>query len=259
MGAGTLFRPLALRMGTDHPFLGLGLVESEILDLSAPFKLENIAARLLAKLRALQPEGPYCLGGWCDDGILAYEVAQQLEAAGQRTLLVLFDAWNPGLWRTHSVGKAFLTRFGHHLSNLSRLPRRKQWEYLGDAWNTQIQILENKMWRTRYNMQLRMTGKVPSGPPDFNKIEFVAVRNYEPKPFPGNVVLFWSDTEDRGGDHASALGWHDLVPRLETHKVPGSHRGMFAEPNVEALAKVLRPRLWDATAVDEGVEKSPAA
>jgi len=258
LGAGPLFRPLALRMGTEHPFLGLGLVESETLDLRAPFKLEDIAARLLSKLRALQPEGPYCLGGWCDDGVLAYEVAQQLEAAGQRTLLVLFDAWNPALWRTHSGGEAFLGRFGHHLSNMSRLPMRKQWEYLGDTWNTQMQILENKIWRTRYNMHLRMTGKVPSGPPDFNKIEFVAVRNYEPKPFPGNVVLFWSD-EDRGGDHASALGWHDLVLCLETHKVPGSHRGMFAEPNVEELAKVLRTRLWDAPAVDRGGEKSAVA
>jgi surfactin family lipopeptide synthetase A len=259
MGAGPLFRPLALRMGTEHPFLGLGLVESEILDLSAPFKLEDIAARLLLKLRALQPEGPYCLGGWCDDGILAYEVAQQLEAAGQRTVLVLFDAWNPALWRTNSGGKAFLTRFrnlGHHFSNLARLPLKKQWEYLGDTWNTQMRTLDNKLWRTRYNVMLRTTGKVPSGPPDFNKIEFVAVRNYEPKPFPGNVVLFCSGTEDRGDNHDSALGWDDLVPTgLEIHQVPGSHRGMFAEPNVEVLAKVLRTRLWEALTQEKAASR----
>ena len=247
MGAGPLFRPLALRMGSEHPFLGLGLVESEILDLSAPFKLEDIAARLLSKLRVVQPEGPYSLGGWCDDGILAYEVAQQLEAAGQKTVLVLFDAWNPDFWRTHSGGKAFHARFrslGNHFSNLCGLPMKKQWEYLGDTWNTQIRILENKLWQSRYNVMLRTTGKVPSGPPDFNKIEFVAVRNYEPKPFPGSVVLFCSGTEDRGGNHVSALGWDDLVSTLEIHKVPGTHRGMFAEPDVEVLAEVLRTRLW---------------
>ena len=257
LGAGPLFRPLALRLGTEHPFLGLGLVESEIRDLTAPFKLEDIAARLLSKLRALQPQGPYCLGGWCDDGILAYEVAQQLEAAGERTLLVLFDAWNPGSWRNHSGGEALLARFQlwvknlrHHLSNLRGLPMRKQWEYLGEAWNTQTRTLGNKLWRTRYRALLRMKGRVPSGPRDFNKIEFIAVRNYKPKPFAGSVVLFWSGTEDEGGNHASALGWHELVPTgLETHRVPGSHRGMFAEPNVEVLAKVLRTRLWEEPAV----------
>jgi len=95
-----------------------------------------------------------------------------------------------------------------------------------------------------------MKGRVPSGPRDFNKIEFIAVRNYKPKPFAGSVVLFWSGTEDQGGDHASALGWHELVPTgLETHRVPGSHRGMFAEPNVEVLAQVLRTRLSEAPAV----------
>ncbi len=261
LGAGPLFRPLALRLGTEHPFLGLGLVESEVLDLSVPFKLEDVAARLLSKLRALQPQGPYCLGGWCDDGVLAYEVAQQLQAAGQRTLLVLFDAWNPALWRTHFRREAFRARFQHwirslgcHLSNLRGLPRRKQWEYLGETWNMQRRILGNKLWRTRYKVLLRVKGKVPSGPRDFNKIEFVAVRGYEPKPFAGNVVLFWSGTEDQEGNQASALGWHDLVPTgLEIHRVPGSHRGMFAEPNVEALAKVLRTRLWKAAAVEDYV------
>ena len=122
---------------------------------------------------------------------------------------------------------------------------RKRWEYLGDTWNTQTRIFGNRLWHSRYQARLRMNGKLPSGPPDFNKIEFVAVRNYEPKPFPGNVILFWSGTKDQGGD-ASALGWHNLVPTgLEIHKVPGSHRGMFAEPNVEVLAKVLRTRLWE--------------
>jgi hypothetical protein len=178
-------------------------------------------------------------------------------------LLVLFDAWNPALWRAHSRGETFRARFhhrvrnlGYHLSNLRGLPMRKQWEYLGDTWNTQTRIFGNKLWQTRYQARLRMNGKIPSGPPDFNKIEFVAVRNYQPKPYPGNVILFWSGTEDQGGNHASALGWGDLVPTgLEIHKVPGSHRGMFAEPNVEVLAKVLRSRLWEDPKVTDAGQR----
>jgi aspartate racemase len=261
VGAGPLFRPLALRLGTEHPFLGLGLGESEILHLHAPFKLEDIAAGLVAKMRKLQPEGPYCLGGWCNDGILAYEVAQQLQVASQRIVsLVLFDAWNPALWRSQSGSEAVRARLHHlsqrlryHLSNLRGLPMRELREYLGATWNTQMRIFGHKLWGTRYKFLLRMKGKVPSTPLDFDKIEFVAVRNYEPKPFRGQVVLFWSGPEDQRGDHGTALGWRDLVPRgLEIHSVPGGHRGMFAEPNVEVLAKVLRTCLWEAQEADRG-------
>jgi amino acid adenylation domain-containing protein len=261
LGAGPLFRPLALRLGTEHPFLGLGLGESEMLHLSAPFKLEDIAAVLVAKMRMLQPEGPYCLGGWCDDGILAYEVAQQLQVAGQRIAsLVLFDAWNPTIWRSQSGSEAVRARLHHlsdrlryHLSNLRGIPIRELWEYLAAAWNSQIQIFGKKLWATRYKLLLRMKGKVPSTSVDFNKIEFVAVRSYEPKPFRGHVVLFWSGSEDRKGDHGTALGWRDLVPRgSEIHRVPGGHRGMFNEPDVEVLAKVLRTCLWEAQEAERG-------
>ena len=259
VGAGPLFRPLAFRLGSEHPFLGLGLGETEILDLKVPFKLEDIAARLVAKLRTLQPAGPYCLGGWCDDGIVAYEVAQQLQIAGQKTLLVLFDAWNPALWRIQSASQAFRSRLrylarrlGYHLTNLRGLPMRELREYLGDRWNTQIRIFGHQLWRTRYKVLLRMNGKVDSRLRDFNKIEFVAVRDYEPKPFAGRMVLFCGP-EEQGGNSVSALGWDDLVRGLEIHKVRGGHRGMFAEPNVEVLAKVLRTCLREATAADKRI------
>ena len=48
-------------------------------------------------IRAVQPEGPYFVGGWCTAGLIAYEIAQQLKAQDQEVgLLVPFDAVNPG-------------------------------------------------------------------------------------------------------------------------------------------------------------------
>ena len=34
-------------------------------------------------LKKRQPEGPYLLGGWCYGGVVAHEIACQLEAAGE--------------------------------------------------------------------------------------------------------------------------------------------------------------------------------
>jgi amino acid adenylation domain-containing protein len=66
-------------------------------------RLENLAPRQvtipeLAKnyvtaLKKIQPQGPYLLAGWSLGGIIAYEMALQLEQAGETlTMLTLFDS-----------------------------------------------------------------------------------------------------------------------------------------------------------------------
>lgn len=64
----------------------------------APVRLELMAAEHLQRIRAVQPEGPYLLGGHCNGALEAYEIAQQLRAGGQEVqLLVLIDPPEPVL------------------------------------------------------------------------------------------------------------------------------------------------------------------
>jgi amino acid adenylation domain-containing protein len=57
--------------------------------------LEDIARTHVEQLRSIQPDGPYLLAGWSFGGVLGYEMAQQLRAAGAAVdLLGLLDA-NP--------------------------------------------------------------------------------------------------------------------------------------------------------------------
>ncbi|MCA1994566.1 MAG: condensation domain-containing protein [Coleofasciculus sp. S288] len=59
-------------------------------------KLEALAVDYVKEIRAAQPDGPYFLGGECVGGVLAFEIAQQLLAEGQKVaLLVLMDATKP--------------------------------------------------------------------------------------------------------------------------------------------------------------------
>ena len=71
--------------------------------------MESLAARHLEAVRSVQPEGPYLLGGWSFGGRVAFEMARQLEAAGQAVEpLVLIDAHaggneaiaRPNCWRS---------------------------------------------------------------------------------------------------------------------------------------------------------------
>src|SRR5262249_2379389 len=46
--------------------------------------------------RALQPHGPYCLGGLSFGGVVAFEMARQLQQSGEQVaLLALIDTWAP--------------------------------------------------------------------------------------------------------------------------------------------------------------------
>ena len=64
-------------------------------------------------MRRVQPDGPYQLGGWSFGGLVAYEMAQQLRAAGADVaLLALLDTVAPGAQARAGLGEtaAFLTR-----------------------------------------------------------------------------------------------------------------------------------------------------
>src|SRR5436309_3634175 len=73
--------PLARELGADQPFYALEPYQFD--GLAVPPTVETMAAAHIQSMRDVQPEGPYLLGGWCNGGLVAYEMARQLQAAGQ--------------------------------------------------------------------------------------------------------------------------------------------------------------------------------
>ena len=45
-------------------------------------------AHYVAQVQSVQPNGPYLLGGWSLGGIVAFEMAQQLQRQGQTVALL---------------------------------------------------------------------------------------------------------------------------------------------------------------------------
>ncbi|MER6332478.1 amino acid adenylation domain-containing protein [Streptomyces sp. NPDC001034] len=61
-----------------------------------PATLDGLATEYLARIRRIQPEGPYRLLGWSFGGVLVHEMAVQLREAGERVeLLALMDSVPP--------------------------------------------------------------------------------------------------------------------------------------------------------------------
>jgi thioesterase domain-containing protein/acyl carrier protein len=63
--------------------------------------VDSIAADYIQAIQALQPEGPYVLGGDCVGGVIAYEMAQQLTKQLRKVeLLFLLDSRSPTSYRS---------------------------------------------------------------------------------------------------------------------------------------------------------------
>src|SRR6185369_13895071 len=83
---------LARRLGREQPVYGL---QSKGLDpdRKATARVEDMASEYLAELLAVQPEGPYHLGGWSMGGVIAFEMARQLTAHGKSVApVVIIDS-----------------------------------------------------------------------------------------------------------------------------------------------------------------------
>ncbi|MEV6447950.1 amino acid adenylation domain-containing protein [Amycolatopsis sp. NPDC051716] len=95
-----------------HPVYGIqarGIAEPHPLAGS----VDEIAADYVERIRAVQPEGPYCLLGWSFGGLAAHAMAERLRAAGHRVgLLSMLDSYpREGLPEHRDISQAEVLRY----------------------------------------------------------------------------------------------------------------------------------------------------
>jgi thioesterase domain-containing protein len=116
---------LARRLGPDQPFYAF---EAPGIDgVQRPMtSIESLAAYYLSDLKAFQPNGPYFIGGFCLGGIVAFELARQLDAQGQDVgLLALFESPSPeGFKAWHRPAARVRRRQTEILARMRWLARR---------------------------------------------------------------------------------------------------------------------------------------
>ncbi len=240
-------RHLAHLLGNDRPFYGLqarGLFG----DAEPHRTIEEAAADCVAEIRQVQTQGPYLLGGFSGGGLTAWEIGQQLRAAGEEVaLMALLDTPMPvrpvlSLPDKAMIKLAEIRRGGpKFLAEWAR--RRIEWERSRRA------IAANEPDPT-----------VPS----FHNAEIEAafreaVGIYQMKPWvDGQVVLYrppldrhWKVTKGNwvsaGREYAFADNlWTRFAPNLQVVEVPGDHDSMVLEPNVRVLSARMRNAIQTA-------------
>ncbi len=242
---GPLFRSMALRLGADQPFLGLDLPPSLMAQLSVPYRFEEIAGAFVRAMREAQPHGPYFLGGFCVNGVIAYEMARQLVEAGEPVaLLALFDTQNPVTYLDYSqdgrVG--YLRGKGRfHLAKLKEVKFGQVHSYLGDLMVGARRRMRRWIWYLSYAGRRAFQWV---GMQNLEVIVHLASEKYRPQPYPGKIVLFQSTVWPEGKYWDFEIGWRELAAGgVEMHRIPGDHLGMFEEPNVSAVVSKLNAHL----------------
>ncbi len=245
----TLFLALARRLGLDQPSFGLHLTAAEASQLSRRCTLEEIAGAFVRKMRQVQPEGPYHLAGLCVNGVLAYEMARQITAAGQQVaLLVMFDAQNPVYYRDYSqegLYNVLSQRIAFHLLKMKSvrasdlgLYARERWQGVRRRWNrVRWHLAYERGWRGQEDLQ------------DLDRITHPAAEEYCPGPYNGRVVLFQSTDWPEGQYWDLRQGWSKVAPSLDYQRIEGAHEAIFHEDNVDDFALKLTKCLRDASTV----------
>jgi acyl-CoA synthetase (AMP-forming)/AMP-acid ligase II/thioesterase domain-containing protein/acyl carrier protein len=237
----SLFWKLAQHAPRNGPFLALEPPEIE--DLPLPLTLENLAAWHVRSIREIQPAGPYYLGGWCNDGVVAFEIAQQLRRAGDEVRgLMLFDSWNPqvaGLPASQGGRPSWWARVQYHQARMRCIPAREWFRYLAQRWTTLAIYFKRGAWQLGYSLHLLNDRRVSSVVRDTEQVFARASATYAPSRYDGTVTLIRAGDRPRSLAEDNTGGWKSVVKDLVVHEVPGTHRTMFLPPNVEILSSIL--------------------
>ena len=232
------YRPLAMRLGPDQPFYGL---QARGMDGKLPplATIEEMAAVYLAEIRKVQPRGPYHLGGASFGGVVAYEMAQQLRAAGDEAAFVaLLDTSAVDVaGGTVQTRQSLSTRIKLHLGILLRGPNR--WDYLKKKERRLRRKTVYRIWQTVFALFQKFNKPLPQALQDVAQNNYRALRIYKAKPYDGRVGLFCARLEPEEFTEAKQRGWKVLVPSLEIYDVDGDHLTMVEEPYVPDLAGKL--------------------
>ena len=234
------YADLAAALGPDQPFYGLqelGLAEGQ----TPLTRIEEMAALYVQAMKEVQPAGPYLLAGWSFGGLAAYEMAQQLRAAGDEvSLLAMFDTYAPAA-------------LSDDLRNLDEVQRLIS--LFGDDVELSEDHLRSLDAEARVQYVVSKAKEVGLLPPDFTIAEAgrllamfsantKAVHAYAPKPYPGTVTLFFATEKT---DAIAAVtsdepthGWSALAGGVAVFDADGNHHTMMRKPHVAGVGAGLR-------------------
>ncbi|MDB6116204.1 MAG: amino acid adenylation protein, partial [Lacunisphaera sp.] len=252
-GGGNLwtYTNLVPHLGADQPVYAL---ESRGMRGLAEFTtIEEMATHYIREIRTVQPQGPYYLAGYCFGGNVAFEMALQLEAAGERVAFVgLLDSaasnssyqkipwWRPEFHYRFAANTAFW------LTDFLAQSGRDQWRFV----RRKARAIFRRLVRGEGAPEVDEVIDVSLFPEielDLWKTHLRALARYEARSaYRGKLSLFRTRGHPFLCSFDPVFGWGPLSGAVDMVGVPGAHERVFMEPHVRDLSARFRARLETA-------------
>ena len=233
-GGGLYSFPLARHLGADQPMYALpplGLDGTPV-----PFSLPEIAARHLADVRRFQPNGPYRLGGYCNGGLIAYEMARLLEAQGESVEALILIHASPG-----SIRYRPLRRAARSLGRRMGLQEPALHQWMETLRAARCPHPRPKKIRAGENRADEKISEPQKRQDELMNLYRMLIGYYAPGPYSGPVSVFWP-AEASADSPAPERAWADFAGSIEVFPVPGDHYSCILE-HVDALSRSVGNRL----------------
>ena len=241
------YHQLALHLGSEQPVYGL---QPQGLDGKQPLctQIEDMASHYIQEIQTIQRNGPYFLAGYSLGGIVAFEMAQQLQRLGEKVgILVMIDTLLPG----YSTRSPFLKRVFLHLDHVLQTGPAYLWQKSA-GW------IEHGKYhlQQRHKRDLDIMDDLPETDKHLEVVyaNLQALDNYVFQVYSGRITLLRTEDQNRdeeavGMQYDPQFGWGDVVAGgIDIHYVPGSHLSLLKEPHVRVVAEKLQACLTQAQA-----------
>jgi amino acid adenylation domain-containing protein len=213
--------------------------------------LFQMAQLYVEAIRKVQPRGPYLLGGWSSGGVIAFEMARQLEAAGETVQhLITLDSPAP-MQHTPVDDRTLILWFLEDLNIGYRVGTVHLHEFpqtgLEAQFHTALELAGQRQ-------TLRLDMDEHHLLPIFRVFRGIihATRNYAPSPIRANILALKasqnqvSEFIDHPDADAADWGWSRWTSgTVQSHFAPGNHYSMFYPENLGAMLQVLKEYLVD--------------
>ncbi|HEX6288076.1 MAG TPA: amino acid adenylation domain-containing protein, partial [Herpetosiphonaceae bacterium] len=284
---------LAPHLGADQPYYGLqlpGLAHDlmEHLDISKSFgaaqleslaeqfvpdrsAIEDGAARCVEAIRAVQPHGPYLIGGLCTGSTIAFEIACQLQRQEQHVALLALVDPPVSLRRIRSAAGPKSETIASMFARLSHPdPEQVAWFISHDLGGDRLSITPEQMtaifrqldadaWWDYAAEKLRQVDAVGrnTGPHELRRLFMISQINtlslnailssYVPDLYAGRMAVLRVEQIDENIADVPEP-WQRLTTQpVESFVIPGDHGTVFHEPNIQVLAQALLEAMRQAT------------
>jgi amino acid adenylation domain-containing protein len=244
-GSASIYRLLVPFLAIDQPVYGLSISAKEILNAKS---IQDIASHHIEVILSFDPVGPYYLCGYSFAGLIAFEMANQLEQSGKKvaflgiidTWLEKYDDFSQSLNHFQQMGyhlNKAVRNVKFHIRKINTLSLRGKIDY----------VISRSKQKARIHHVHPENILEPLPEISSENIEVVnhlkkLSNKYIPKKIDSRIWLFRAETPSSEFiSYPNTFGWHFFSKnKLEIIVITGTHYSIMQGNDVKILGKIMQ-------------------